>query len=947
MRYRADASTGPLHHPRQRAGQGWRAWLRGALSVVVHLLLVGCTDQVVMTAVPVPPAQTVSASVANVAPATSFAVSPRYPAPGDTVTVDGTYSHDCDGYVVSYRWEFGNGSSQITGAVAQTVFRQAGTYTIRLTTIDDSGDSTSLLMALPVSASGVPSNAVSAGTSTLSLSSASTSAGASITGTVTARTAAGAARSGVLVAMSTTGQQVRVTPPTALSDGSGMITSSLSSSVAQTVTVRAVADFTALVATAPLIITPSIVSPTRSALRVTRNAFATGLDSTLVEITVRDTAGNPVSGSAVALSASSATVALPTAGVTDAFGRWTGLVRNVSVCSGVTTIITAVASGTTLTPTASLTGTAPAAYGICGATFWLDATDTASTVLASGANINYWRDKSGRDDHAYGYGPPTQPSVLANGIHGRRAVRFDYGDYLVSNNAIQGIQRAVDVLLVAAPDSTSASYVFINIDGAGERFSSHLIWPSGSVYWDFGLCCGPSGRTDSFVGWFSPAFRPSVWGMNSSPVGAIQRQLRRDGVALSTGTTTDSLRLANRGLGIANNWDGVIGEMLIFPRSLTNTERASIERALMIKWGIGNVVIHAGNSQSTNAGTSPSTAPAVRITDDAGNALPGASVTFQVTSGSGRVNGATTLTVVTDVSGVAAVPAGQWIIDAGSNTLTAWYNTTAGTGTSATFTATGTFPANLEMRLDASDTTSLLSSSACTGSVATNTQMVGCWLDRSGNSTNATQPIATDRPVVAASGIAGKHSVSFTLARENWLGVTQTAVRNLRGTAKTMFAVANSGATESASTNFCSGVMVWPGYHNGLLTAGWPSVSVTDVRQWAQANGGAVTGTNNSNMQAYVPFVLAGTVAFTSATDFTVNNATNGVLSTPGTASDPTPGGATDLRIGQGNIAPVVDYRCRLDGQIGELLVFSRALTVTERQRVERYLGWKWGVTVP
>jgi PKD domain/Bacterial Ig-like domain (group 1) len=946
MRYRAHASTGPLHPSRARAGHYWRAWFRAALSAVVHSLLVGCTDQAGVTAVAVPPAQTVSASVANVAPATSFAVSPRYPAPGDTVTVDGSYSHDADGYVVSYRWEFGNGSTQTTGAVARTVFRQAGTYTIRLTTIDDSGDSTSLLMALPVSASGVPSNAVSAGTSTLSLSSASTSAGESITGTVTARTAAGAVRSGVLVAISTTGQRVRVAPPTALSDGSGMITSSLSSSVAQTVTVRAVADFTALVATAPLIITPSLVSPTRSALRVTRNSFATGLDSTLVEVTVRDTAGNPVSGSAVALSASSATVALPAAGVTDAFGRWTGMVRNTSVCSGVTTIITAVASGTTLTPTATLTGTAPAAYGICGATFWLDATDTASTVLASGANINYWRDKSGRDDHAYGYGPPTQPSVLANGIHGRRAVRFDAGDYLVSNNAIQGIQRAVDVLLVAAPDSTSASYVFINIDGAGERFSSHLVWPSGSVYWDFGLCCGPSGRTDAFVGWFSPAFRPSVWGMNSSPVGAIQRQLRRDGVALSTGTTTDSLRLANRGLGIANNWDGVIGEMLIFPRSLTNTERASLERALMIKWGIGNVVIQAGSAQSTNAGTSPSTAPAVRITDDAGNALPGASVTFQVTSGSGRVNGATTLTVVTDASGVAAVPAGQWIIDAGSNTLTAWYGAAAGIGTSVTFTATGTFPANLALRLDASDTTSLLMSDTCSGTIATNTQMVGCWLDRSGNSANATQPIATDRPVVGASGIAGKRSVSFTLARENWLGVTQTAVRNLRGTARTTFAVAVSGATEDASLNSCSALLVWPGWHNGMITCGYPGVILTDTPHFARADGGGAASANNFGIQAYVPFVMAGTIAFQSATDFSTTNTVNGI-SVTGFGSDPTPGGATDLHIGQGNVAPEWRYRQRLDGQIGELLIFSRALTVAERQRVERYLGWKWGVTVP
>jgi hypothetical protein len=34
-------------------------------------------------------------------------------------------------------------------------------------------------------------------------------------------------------------------------------------------------------------------------------------------------------------------------------------------------------------------------------------------------------------------------------------------------------------------------------------------------------------------------------------------------------------------------------------------------------------------------------------------------------------------------------------------------------------------------------------------------------------------------------------------------------------------------------------------------------------------------------------------------------------------------------------------------GAIGEVLVFNGALSTTDRQIVERYLGWKWGVTVP
>jgi hypothetical protein len=35
-----------------------------------------------------------------------------------------------------------------------------------------------------------------------------------------------------------------------------------------------------------------------------------------------------------------------------------------------------------------------------------------------------------------------------------------------------------------------------------------------------------------------------------------------------------------------------------------------------------------------------------------------------------------------------------------------------------------------------------------------------------------------------------------------------------------------------------------------------------------------------------------------------------------------------------------------LNGDIAEVLFWSRALTATERSRVERYLGRKWGITV-
>jgi len=55
-----------------------------------------------------------------------------------TLDVDGSTSSDCDGSILSYTWDFGDGQTG-TGATAQHVYTAPGTYTVALTTTDDTG----------------------------------------------------------------------------------------------------------------------------------------------------------------------------------------------------------------------------------------------------------------------------------------------------------------------------------------------------------------------------------------------------------------------------------------------------------------------------------------------------------------------------------------------------------------------------------------------------------------------------------------------------------------------------------------------------------------------------------------------------------------------------------------------------------------------------------------
>src|SRR6202011_3355042 len=74
----------------------------------------------------------------NLPPVARFAASPNPAALGATVAFDGSASNDPDGAIVSYEWDFGDGSSG-TGSNPTHVYTRPGDYLVRLSVTDDSG----------------------------------------------------------------------------------------------------------------------------------------------------------------------------------------------------------------------------------------------------------------------------------------------------------------------------------------------------------------------------------------------------------------------------------------------------------------------------------------------------------------------------------------------------------------------------------------------------------------------------------------------------------------------------------------------------------------------------------------------------------------------------------------------------------------------------------------
>ncbi len=92
-----------------------------------------------------------------------------------------------------------------------------------------------------------------------------------------------------------------------------------------------------------------------------------------------------------------------------------------------------------------------------GLQLWLDAAD-ASTILLNGSNVAQWNDKS---TNAYNVIQPTstkQPAYVTNSQNGHNIVRFDGIIDILSNSTAPNATTTLNTMIVAASVATNATY---------------------------------------------------------------------------------------------------------------------------------------------------------------------------------------------------------------------------------------------------------------------------------------------------------------------------------------------------------------------------------------------------------------------------------------------------------------------------------------------------------
>ena len=217
--------------------------------------------------------------------------------------------------------------------------------------------------------------------------------------------------------------------------------------------------------------------------------------------------------------------------------------------------------------------------------------------------------------------------------------------------------------------------------------------------------------------------------------------------------------------------------------------------------------------------------------------------------------------------------------------------------------------AGLQLWLDAADTTTLTVSGS----------NVSSWRDKSGNNNNATQPTLANQPTIGTL-LNGLNVLDFT-GTQPYFSFPTISFTNI-----TVFTIFRNTTLRA----YCSPLFIGPffffftdGAGNNLYGTGRLGINGEGII--SQAASG-ITTTN------YLVYSLNLTVGATDIVNFYINgtNAAN----FNGAAS----GGRSYYQVGS------TDSVGATTGFTAEILVYNGVLNNSQRQEVEGYLAWKWGL---
>ncbi|MES2982743.1 MAG: hypothetical protein V4727_10550 [Verrucomicrobiota bacterium] len=218
-------------------------------------------------------------------------------------------------------------------------------------------------------------------------------------------------------------------------------------------------------------------------------------------------------------------------------------------------------------------------------TAWYDAADT-STLTATSDAVSQWRDKSGNGLHLDQVTAANQPATGAL-INGRNALNFTGDAMTTASNPFGATINNAFVIAVHKVDSLQNGILFslTGSDVHANRWSGHVPWSDGSIYFDCGGALAPNRIGTPYGVSVGNVVLASFYTSTENNL----QQIYKNGSLLVGDSSGHAVSTAGNisvgGLGPVYQ-DTTIGEFIIINGTVDDATRQKIEGYLAHKWSL-------------------------------------------------------------------------------------------------------------------------------------------------------------------------------------------------------------------------------------------------------------------------------------------------------------------------------------------------------------------------
>jgi hypothetical protein len=215
------------------------------------------------------------------------------------------------------------------------------------------------------------------------------------------------------------------------------------------------------------------------------------------------------------------------------------------------------------------------------------------------------------------------------------------------------------------------------------------------------------------------------------------------------------------------------------------------------------------------------------------------------------------------------------------------------------------------------------------------------WTDKSGLGYSFTQATTSNQPTYSTSGFGNRGSLVFNGSSSYLFSSTFGGLFGGEDTPLSFFTVMKFTNHTSPALQSIFNI------YTGLTTNGWHGVYVDNnaaANKWRytrrSASGTDVTVNSATNIVSGVSYIHSQIFPGTTVNGFI--NGTQDANFTNASFNAPTLG--TNNTIAAIGILYRSGQQYPLNGEIGEVIVYQGAVTTAQRQQIEGYLAWKWGL---